>query len=126
MEIIITKDSSFFCLARACSNALPTSFNLYKRKVISLSNCKVCGAREESILHTLIQCPLAKAVWKNANLPFSFNDLQCFSFLDLIKQVAAKHDNDLLEWILIIAWSILYEKNRVVHGQQLRGAIHIV
>lgn len=47
---------------RACSDILPTRANLYRRKVHINPMCEACGEHEETAIHILWQCPLARNV----------------------------------------------------------------
>ncbi|KAL2905726.1 hypothetical protein RDABS01_004436, partial [Bienertia sinuspersici] len=47
---------------RACRDALPTKAGLGMRIPSMQRKCDICGASEETILHSLLSCPLAGAV----------------------------------------------------------------
>ena len=48
---------------RACSNILPTSTNLCRRRIPVASTCTICQQQEETVAHVLWECPLARNVW---------------------------------------------------------------
>lgn len=47
----------------ALHESLPTNSFLVKRHIFVDSSCNRCGATEETILHTIRDCPLARMVW---------------------------------------------------------------
>uniref|UniRef100_A0A7N2LID0 Reverse transcriptase zinc-binding domain-containing protein n=1 Tax=Quercus lobata TaxID=97700 RepID=A0A7N2LID0_QUELO len=48
---------------RACSDILPTSTNLCRRRIPVASTCTICQQQEETVAHVLWECPLARNVW---------------------------------------------------------------
>ena len=50
-------------LWRACSEALPTKHNLYKRKIINNQLCNFYERAVETTSHVLWACPYANGVW---------------------------------------------------------------
>jgi hypothetical protein len=48
---------------RACSNALPTKANLFRRKITEDPLCPMCSGQTETTGHILWGCPAAKAIW---------------------------------------------------------------
>lgn len=51
-------------LWRALSNILPTMEKLKEKRVVNVSNCRVCGHVEESVMHALVGCDWAEEVWR--------------------------------------------------------------
>ncbi|KAK9092696.1 hypothetical protein Syun_027607 [Stephania yunnanensis] len=56
-------------LWRAVQNTLPTTKNLYSRRVNLNVLCPVCGAVEEDILHAMVGCRIATRCWAELGLP---------------------------------------------------------
>ncbi|KAF9620292.1 hypothetical protein IFM89_011027 [Coptis chinensis] len=48
---------------KLCSKATATDENIKKRGVTIVSKCRNCGAQEESLIHLLWECVLAKEIW---------------------------------------------------------------
>ncbi|XP_019158575.1 PREDICTED: uncharacterized protein LOC109155346 [Ipomoea nil] len=56
-------------LWRAMSNILPTTTNLLIKRVEIDPTCAMCGLIHEDIMHSLVLCDYAKAIWSQSNLP---------------------------------------------------------
>ncbi|CAL9016314.1 unnamed protein product, partial [Prunus brigantina] len=66
---------------RAVSNSLPTSDNLFRRKLSRSPICQICGLFPETVEHMLLLCPWTKAVWFGC--PFGYSpDLASITTLD--------------------------------------------
>ena len=50
-------------LWQACSEALPTKHNLYKKKIINNQLCNFCERAVETTSHVLWACPYANGMW---------------------------------------------------------------
>lgn len=54
---------------KACTNSLATQGRLRERHVTDDAMCLLCGDANESIIHTLIECPEVQQVWMSS--PFA-------------------------------------------------------
>lgn len=52
-----------FFLWSACNNALPTSDDLYRRKIVPAPTCPLCNLEAETVEHTLLLCPWTAYIW---------------------------------------------------------------
>ena len=50
-------------LWRACSNAIPVRWLLWKRRVVESPICSVCNIEEESVEHLMLGCEWTRGVW---------------------------------------------------------------
>ena len=64
-----------FFLWRACTDSIPTMFNLHKRRIVPSSVCCLCHAGKESVLHALWFCQDICLVWGSCftSVPFEFS-----------------------------------------------------
>lgn len=53
---------------RACLDALPTKVGLHKSVPAISALCGVCGAAEDSALHSLAYCQLAQGIWASSEV----------------------------------------------------------
>ena len=49
----------------AANDALLTNANKVRRNLTSQVDCAIYGEKEETMLHILRECPLAKSIWKS-------------------------------------------------------------
>lgn len=48
---------------RAANELLPTQMNLFCHKISDKKLCPICGLVEETLAHTLWECPATNDVW---------------------------------------------------------------
>ncbi|GJU27805.1 hypothetical protein Tco_1166426 [Tanacetum coccineum] len=95
---------------RACSNALATRENLYKRKCSLSPLCQICNSQVETIEHVFFECPWMKSVWFGSNYGLRADNVsgnftsRISSLIDIFpsKSQALK----LLASIAITSWNI--------------------
>ncbi|XP_019152213.1 PREDICTED: uncharacterized protein LOC109149044 [Ipomoea nil] len=54
---------------KAINDILPTTNNLRSKRVDVSPLCAVCGVENEDVMHALVFCDYAKAIWTQSNLP---------------------------------------------------------
>ncbi|KAM5577819.1 hypothetical protein ABKV19_008253 [Rosa sericea] len=96
---------------KALNKAVPTLFNLYRRKLALSPFCPICGEYEETIEHTLLLCPWVEPIWFGSPLGLKI-DRQRITTLDVWLTCMAYSYNSLVErnWVLtfisFISWAI--------------------
>ena len=73
---------------RACKNSLPTTANLFRRKITPDGRCEICKQEDEDIMHALYHCPALQSLgnsiptWNQGSLKQStcFTDFIGFIF----------------------------------------------
>ena len=101
---------------KACQNILPAKMNLFHQQVLEDPICDECGLEPETVFHVLCQCSKAKEVWNHCHLQHlsegkgDFTDILWQCSMDLNK------DSNMLDMVLMIAWSIWRNMNEVQHG----------
>ncbi|KAH9684606.1 putative reverse transcriptase/RNA-dependent DNA polymerase [Citrus sinensis] len=66
-KLAIPKKIKIF-LWRATHDLLPTAGNLWKRRILQESTCQICCCKMESISHALLECKMAKKIWKASQI----------------------------------------------------------
>ncbi|XP_030943489.1 uncharacterized protein LOC115968280 [Quercus lobata] len=100
---------------RACLNGLPTAENLKKRGINLSELCPCCGKDPESITHSLLRCEFAKKVWNCwQECPINISSSQ-WDFSDVALKILEQGTAADLEVFFVMAWSIWYNRNQVVH-----------
>lgn len=54
---------------KAYHEILPIRWNLHKKKVTDQFLCPICESKTETLIHTLWECPAARAVWGEEKSP---------------------------------------------------------
>ena len=97
---------------RASSDILPTQANLARRRVPIDPKCVVCGSSDETVLHILWQCPLARNVWALVNGKLQKCDSSARTFFNLAQTLKERLSRKEFELWAMVAWSIWNAQNR--------------
>ena len=98
---------------QACVDALPTRWNLCKRKVMTEELCVVCGGPVESTEHVFRDCHMARAVWfRGLGVRVDGGQGECF-----LNWVAKLQFNGLtpgFELGLMLIWALWNHRNEIL------------
>ena len=96
--------------------------NLRKRGVSTDGLCPVCGLEDETILHALCSCNVAKEIWSSwKDCPLVIG-AESLDFSDLaMKLLDADNPKD-LEILVVVAWAIWHNRNLRVFESVRQGA----
>ena len=99
---------------RASNNLLPSTKNIWKRKVLQEPTCQICRKSIESISHALLEYKAAKSIWLQS--PFtvpSFKDHShdIFSILQRMANELRKAD---LELMVALCWAVWFSRNKFI------------
>ena len=97
---------------RASSDILPTRANLARRRVPIDPKCAVCGSSDETVLHILWQCPLARNVWALVKGKLQKCDSSARTFFNLAQTLKERLSRKEFELWAMVAWSIWNARNR--------------
>ena len=109
---------------RASNNLLPSTENLWKRKVVEEPTCKRCKISVETISHALLECKAARKIWLQS--PFSapsleVNSQDIFSTLQNMAKELRKSD---LELMVALCWSAWCARNKsIFDGREINPII---
>ncbi|KAL6181125.1 hypothetical protein ACLB2K_047781 [Fragaria x ananassa] len=101
---------------------LPTLAVLKSRHVCDNGRCGGCGYGEESVLHVLWECLIAKKVWKLTFLVEVSKVWKEMDFFSLFLHVASAAKESELEWFGVLAWQLWFVRNKRLHGNENLGA----
>ena len=109
-------------------NILPTKENLCHRKVLNDAACEACGLGAKSSGNLFWSCDRAWEVWKLSGILFDNRGVHFRDFIDLLwhLQFFQKMGNDLLELVIIVIWSMWFNRNAVRHGKARQQATTIL
>ena len=94
-------------LWRAANEALPTLYNLWRRKVVTSTYCPFCKSDGEDTVHALWGCKRLLVVWKDDSVLRKFSEQKFHHFADFLAYVFMRKacvDIDLLAVILWLIW----------------------
>ena len=96
-------------------DGLLTAVNLKKRGVNIDALCLCYEKESELISHSLIKCDITRKVWDCwSDCPVEITS-SLLDFFDLAMEIMAQGTSQDLEYFLVMAWSIWYNRNQVVH-----------
>ena len=75
--------------------------------------CGVCGEHDETVIHTLLQCPLAHNVWALVRGKLQKCASSAYDFLSLAWTLVEKLSKKDLETWAMMAWAIWNAQNQV-------------
>ncbi|KAH9724434.1 putative reverse transcriptase/RNA-dependent DNA polymerase [Citrus sinensis] len=93
---------------RAVKNLLPTSSNLWRRKIVGSPICRRCGVKNEDVIHALLDCKVAKKVWRNAGCAEEIEKLVQQDLMAMLVEIQRKKGKKELELIVVLCWTIWY------------------
>uniref|UniRef100_A0A803QB69 RNase H type-1 domain-containing protein n=1 Tax=Cannabis sativa TaxID=3483 RepID=A0A803QB69_CANSA len=111
-------------LWRACTNCLPTCFQLSLRKVPIEVTCPICHGETETILHILVDCPFSYNCWSTAAIPRVASTATSFAgwFDDGLK-LWTKEDRT---GAAMLCWSIWNNRNNSVWNSKQSSVEEVV
>ena len=96
---------------RACNEALPTKFNLHRKKIPVDPRCTFCEEAVESTSHILWECPLANGVWSSFRGKLQKRHVSNEEFQMITKSLVEFLSKEELEEWAILSWSIWNARN---------------
>ncbi|KAF4380093.1 hypothetical protein F8388_018217 [Cannabis sativa] len=102
-------------LWRACHDILPTSHNLFKRKVLNTTCCCQCFYHDETLEHALFRCTTVQEVW-NLTIFLEFIDKNAFlNCMDLLSLAATTYSARDYRYFLCFLWKLWNCRNNWLH-----------
>ncbi|KAH9721602.1 putative reverse transcriptase/RNA-dependent DNA polymerase [Citrus sinensis] len=95
-------------LWRAAHDLLPTAGNLWKRRILQESTCQICCCKMESTSHALIECKMAKKIWKASQItvdPQREHNQDIIGLLQVLPQLNANIEGALVAALLWAIWN---------------------
>uniref|UniRef100_A0A2N9EKI3 Reverse transcriptase zinc-binding domain-containing protein n=1 Tax=Fagus sylvatica TaxID=28930 RepID=A0A2N9EKI3_FAGSY len=101
-------------LWRAHHESIPTSFNLYRRKICSSACYPISHQEDETTIHALWQCPLACNTWALAPKQVQKIPNQVQEFSDFMNWIFCNLPMEVVEDWAGVMWSIWNAWNKMV------------
>ena len=104
-----------------CHDRIMSNYNRFKRRLVDDPKCFICGARAETTLHLLRDCPAARCVWRKVGVlsehpHFFLGDIQHW----VISNLDLHLDNMDENWnthFCVTVWWIWKWRNNFVFGR---------
>ena len=113
-------------LWRACSEALPTYSNLYRRKIREDRVCPICHVQEETSSHALWDCESARDAWGHSSRHIQKLTISEPCFKEVWSQMRKRLSQIDMEEAGMIARLLWTRRNDFVHGKALRHPNSII
>lgn len=91
---------------RGYHKILPTTKGLWRRNVVTHSNCPLYEYGEDTNVHAIFWCPLSQEVWRILEYPFLVGHKEEISFNGVLLYATELLGKAEFSKMLIIAWSI--------------------
>ncbi|KAK9988414.1 hypothetical protein SO802_028653 [Lithocarpus litseifolius] len=101
---------------RACHDILPTRRNLKKKRVLLDELCPLCSRVQESTIHALRECEAAQDIWHGSARALQKCGTGQTDFITLLEYLLDRMEKTEVELMIVQAWLIWNQRNRVVHG----------
>lgn len=98
---------------RACQNALPTRLGISRRVAGYDGVCCVCSRDDESVIHALRDCVLAREIWSRSDMEHLASWRYC-SLIDWWEGAFQEMDEEAVSKFLTLCWAIWGARNKVV------------
>ncbi|KAJ8420115.1 LOW QUALITY PROTEIN: hypothetical protein Cgig2_003589 [Carnegiea gigantea] len=100
----------------SCIGALPTSSRLAHRIPNFSMRCNIIGRFEESDLHALVDCPIARAIWESSKFALFLADKAFASVWDLFFEMNENIEGEEWKDFISTAWAIWNSRNKCIFG----------
>ena len=120
-RMVSTQSKAATICWRVCHEMLPVYATLYRKKITVLPICPLCSQAEESTLHALRDCVLAKDVWQRSIVSSCWSQDETSSTISWISRTSATMDDKSFQLGLIIMWSIWNSRNASVKNEDRTG-----
>lgn len=75
--------------------------------------CDICGTLEESDIHVLFVCPLAKEIWGKSGFEEHLWEASMPTVIDKLVLVSKPIDGERIGEFMAVIWEIWNERNRL-------------
>ncbi|XP_021716657.1 uncharacterized protein LOC110684510 [Chenopodium quinoa] len=98
-------------LWRASKGQMALMEVLHKRHMRDDMICTICGAPEETILHSFFHCKYARDIWASSDFVELLSDAPVTSFADVLVWFSKKINKDKLREFAALTWASWYCRN---------------
>ncbi|KAH9742605.1 hypothetical protein KPL70_003002 [Citrus sinensis] len=99
---------------KAAKNLLPTAENLWRRKILQEPICTICKAGREDIFHALMECNLARKIWRCTNLEAAVQTVRREDMLSTMHSLMRKGAKSEIDYVASIWWATWHARNKLL------------
>ena len=110
-KLVVPEKIKIF-LWRASNNILPTSENLWKRRVVQEPICQICSSNVETISHALLGCKMAKKIWRSSQFPEMLVESKSHDISGMFQGLTKKQHISKMETVAALLWVIWTARNK--------------
>ena len=110
----------------ACSNILPTSTNLCRKRIPLNPACAICQQHDETVAHAFWGCPLARNVWALVKGKMQKWSFEVEDFYILVRELMGVLTTKELEVWAIVSWFIWNACNRYLFDKKQSQLVDIL
>ncbi|XP_021802933.1 uncharacterized protein LOC110747027, partial [Prunus avium] len=112
---------------RVLLNILPTRERLRSKGIQGdVGVCGLCGAREETLHHVLLDCSFTALIWQNSPLQTEWRDHDTRDLNGWLEHILMGGDRHKTELLFMLIWNLWNERNTVVWTAKRRSPCEVV
>lgn len=109
---------------KASNNLLPTTENLWKRKVLQEPLCQRCKLSVETISHALLECKAASKIWVQSPYSVPSPEASTQDVFSTLRGMAKQLRTSDLEIMVALCWSVWFARNKYIfYGKEINPII---
>ncbi|XP_042964613.1 uncharacterized protein LOC122298827 [Carya illinoinensis] len=111
---------------KACNNILPTTQNLFRKRIVEEPNCPICLHHVESIENAIWKCESMRDVWGLCSMKLQKRSLQNQSFRELVINLMKEVNDEVLIEMAVVAWRLWKRMNELVFQKEFTNPLIIL
>lgn len=92
--------------------------NLWKRKVVQEPICQICKKELENISHALLDCKLAKKMWRHTHIAAEVQNEARQYLLSMLQSLTKKLTTREIELASFVWWGVWNARNKVIYERK--------
>ncbi|XP_042983302.1 uncharacterized protein LOC122312704 [Carya illinoinensis] len=113
-------------LWRASLESLPTTLNLFKRKVVDAPYCPVCLTEEETVNHALWSCRSAQVIWGSSSRKLQKFQTVETPFPELLFLMFNALDEETMQEVAATIYQIWRRRNKMIFEHKFASPTEVV
>ena len=103
---------------RACTESLPTMFNMHRRRIVPTASCPFCHQENEDVKHALWSCPAHSPVWASHATAHKLFRRRHPSFLDILFNLFVLGTTKSIAELAFMFWLLWNRRNQMMYRNE--------